>query len=512
MVEVEAGLLERKTEMKVEEILGTLSNIGVPSELKEGIIVAEVTPNRPDLFPVEGIVRALLLYKGGKAPTYKVKGGGYKMSVGKGVEKIRPFVRCGVVKGVDISDETIKDIMQMQEKLHDTVGRRRKKVAIGIHDLNGIRFPLEYVVGMDGDKFVPLDYQEEMGLDEILDRHPKGVAYSGLARNGKVLIKDAEGVISFPPIINSERTRVSESTKNILLDVTGTSKEAVEGVLNIISASFADGGGEVYSVGIEGKEYPNLAYSEMEYGGETAEKVLGIGLGKKGAKEALEKMGYTLKGGSVHIPPYRMDIISFVDVVEDMAIGYGYDKFMPELPPLPTIGATVGGEAGIHTAMCGMGFLEVKNYVLTNEKMMEGTSDAGRARISNSTSEEFTMVRTSLLPGLLQTCKVNKTKGLPQKFYELGRVWSGKGGRRLCFVIIGNRANFSMAQSVLQSVSGEMGIEIKMEATADARFINGRCYSIIAGGNSIGVIGEIAPQVLEKFELEYPIAACEFET
>lgn len=504
-------MLEKKTGMKPEEIVETLSGIGMPAELREGMAVIEVTPNRPDLFSVEGIVRALSLYKGGKAPAYKVRSGGYRMSAGKGVEKIRPFVRCGVVKGVEISDETIKDIMQMQEKLHDTVGRRRKKVAIGIHDLDGITFPLEYVVGTEGDRFVPLDCQEEMGLDEILDRHPKGVAYSGLARQGKVLIKDAEGVISFPPIINSERTRVNESTRNILLDVTGTSMEAVEGVLNIIAASFADGGGEVYSVEIGGKEYPDLGYSEMKYDGDAAEKVLGIGLGKKGAKEALGKMGYIVKGDSVLVPPYRMDIISFVDVIEDIAIGHGYDKFAPELPPLPTIGAAAGGEAGVHEIMCGMGFLEAKNYVLTNERMVEGTPDAGRAKISNSTSEEFTMVRTSLLPGLLQTCKVNKTKGLPQKFYELGGVWSGKEGRRLCFVITGNRANFSMAQSVLQSISKETGMEAKMEAAADARFIKGRCYSIILGGNNAGVIGEIAPQVLERFELEYPVAACEIE-
>lgn len=510
MVAVDPKVVERGSGLSKEKIIDTLTRMGAPTEEKEGRLIVEVTPNRPDLFSTEGILRALACYSGKRAPGYKVKKAEYKMAVGKGVEAIRPFVRCGVVKGVKIDNETIQNLMQMQEKLHDTAGRRRKKVAVGIHDLREIRFPLEYAVGGE-EAFVPLDCDEEMGLDDVLDEHPKGVAYAALSRHGKVVIKDRKGVISFPPIINSERTRVTEKTKDILLDVTGTSKEAVEGVLNIIAASFADAGGTLYSVEIGGKEYPDMSWKKMKYDEKEANRVLGLELSKKESKIALERMGYIVKDGHVLVPPYRMDIISFIDIIEDVAIGHGYEKFAPELPPLPSIGALADAGEGIHDAMCGMGFLEAKNYVLTNERMLEGTKDKGRAKISNSTSEEFGLVRTSLLPGLLSTCQMNKTRGLPQKFYELGGIWSGKEERRLGFVVIGNKINFSLAQSALQTLAKELGLKVELKAGADERFISGRCYSVIAGGKEIGIVGEIAPRVLEKYGLEYPVAACELE-
>ncbi|MCX6768373.1 MAG: phenylalanine--tRNA ligase subunit beta [Candidatus Micrarchaeota archaeon] len=510
VVAVDPGVMEKKSGLSKDKIIDTLTRMGAPTEEKEERLAVEVTPNRPDLFSTEGILRALACYNGKKAPEYKVKKADYRMTVGKGVESIRPFVRCGVVKGVKIDDETIQNLMQMQEKLHDTAGRRRKKVAIGIHDLNGIVFPLEYAVGED-ETFVPLDCDEEMSLDDVLDEHPKGVAYAALARHGKVLIKDKNGIVSFPPIINSERTRVTEKTKDVLLDVTGTSKEAVEGVLNIIAASFADAGGTLYSVDIDGKEYPDMEWKKIKYDEAETNRVLGLELGKKDVKIALEKMGYTFKDGYAFVPPYRMDIISFIDIIEDVAIGHGYEKFTPELPQLPTIGALADAGEGVHAAMCGMGFLEAKNYVLTNERMLEGTKDNGRARIVNSTSVEFGLVRTSLIPGLLFTCQTNKTKGLPQKFYELGGVWSGREVRRLGFVIIGNKVNFSVAQSVLQALAKELGMKTELKAIPDERFIPGRCYSVSAGGKELGLIGEIAPQVLEKHGLEYPLVACELE-
>lgn len=510
MVAVDPKVVERRSGLSKERIIDMLTRMGTPTEEKEGQLAVEVTPNRPDLFSTEGILRALACYSGKKAPGYTVKKAGYKMNVGEGVEGIRPFVRCGVVKGVKIDNEAIQNLMQMQEKLHDTVGRRRKKVAVGIHDLKGIEFPLEYVVGED-ETFVPLDCDEEMGLDDVLDEHPKGVAYAGLARHGKVVIKDQKGIISFPPIINSERTRVTEKTTDLLIDVTGSSKEAVEGVLNIIAASFADAGGTLYSVENGGKEYPNMEWKKMEYNEAEANRVLGLELGRKESKTALEKMGYVVKGGHVFVPPYRIDVISFIDIIEDLAIGHGYEKFGPELPPLPTIGRLAGAGEGIHASMCGMGFLEAKNYVLTNEKALVGTGDRGKARIANSTSEEFSLVRTSLLPGLLSTCQVNKTKGLPQKFYELGGVWSGKEGERLGFVIIGNDVNFSLAQSALQTLVKELGMKVEMKASSDERFVPGRCYAVFAGGKELGLLGEIAPQVLEKYGLEYPTAACELD-
>ena len=494
---VDPKLMEKKTGMKEAEIIRILTEIGMPTERKDGHLVVEITPNRPDLFPMEGMVRALLAYKGGKAPEYKVLDGGYKMRVGKGVESVRPFVRCAVVKGVRFDDESIKDAMQMQEKLHETVGRKRKKVAVGLHNLDAIKFPLEYVVGTN-ERFVPLEMDKEMGLGEILDKHPKGIAYAHLSRDAKVVIKDAEGVISYPPIINSERTKVDENTKNLLIDVTGTSEEAVEGVLNIIATAFADAGADIYSVEVGGEHYPKLEYRKIAYDEEEVRRVLGKSVGKKEAKAALQRMGYKVKGESVYAPPYRVDIISFIDIIEDIAIGHGYTNFAPELPQLPTIGSWIPGESDTHEIMCGMGFLEAKTYVLSNDRLLAGAPDKGRARIANSTSEEFGTVRTSLIPGLLGTCKTNKTRGLPQRFYELGGVWSGNEEKRLGFLMIGIDARFSGIQSALQTFAKEWGSEVSLKPIEDARFISGRCYSVHIGGKEAGVMGEISPKVLRN--------------
>ncbi|MDD5096185.1 MAG: phenylalanine--tRNA ligase subunit beta [Candidatus ainarchaeum sp.] len=505
---VDPKAMEKKTGMKEAEIIRILTEIGMPTERKDGNLVVEITPNRPDLFPMEGMVRTLLAYKGGKVPEYKVLDGGYRMKVGKGVESARPFVRCAVVKGVRFDDESVRDAMQMQEKLHETVGRKRKKVAVGLHNLDAIKFPLEYVVG-SGERFVPLETSEEMGLGEVLDKHPKGIAYAHLSRDAKVVIKDAEGVISYPPIINSERTKVNGDTKNLLIDVTGTSGEAVEGVLNIIATAFADAGAEIYSVEIGGERYPKLDYRKIGYDEDEVRRVLGNSVGKKEAKTALRRMGYKVKADAIYAPPYRVDIISFIDVIEDIAVGHGYTNFMPELPQLPTIGSWIPGESDIHEIMCGMGFLEAKTYVLSNDKLLADTPDRGRVRIANSTSEEFGTVRTSLIPGLLGTCKTNKTRGLPQRFYELGGVWNGGEEKRLAFVMIGQDAKFSRIQSALQTFAKEWGAELSLKPAEDGRFISGRCYSIHMDGKEAGVMGEVSPKVLGEFELEYPVAACE---
>jgi len=508
VVAVDTEIMKKRTGMDEGRVIQMLTDMGMPTEKKDGHLAVEITPNRPDLFPMEGIVRALLAYAGGKACEYKVLDCGYSLKVGKGVGAIRPFVRCAAIKGVTLGDDSIKDAMQMQEKLHETVGRKRKKVAVGLHNLDAVKFPLEYVVGTE-ERFVPLDCGEEMGLDEVLEKHQKGAAYAHLARGAKVLIKDSEGVISFPPIINSERTRVDENTSNLLVDVTGTSKEAVEGVLNIITTAFADAGAKVYSVETGGVRYPDLSYSKMAYKHKETEKVLGNAVSKKNAKAALERMGYRMKDDEVRVPPYRIDIISQIDVIEDIAIGHGYGNFAPELPHLNTIGGRAAGGRNLHAIMCGMGFLEVKNYVLTNEKSIEGTPDSGRALIANSTSEEFTLVRTSLLPGLLSTCRLNKTRGLPQKFYELGEVWDGGEEARLGIIMTGQKAGFSGMQSVLQALVKETGAGLELRIAEDPRFIPGRCCDVIVNGKRVGVAGEVSPHILERFGLEYPASACE---
>jgi len=511
VVAVDGSVIERLCGRKRAKIIEGLGEIGMPTEEEGNTLMMEVTPNRPDLFSAEGIARALKAYYGGEPRQYRAEQSDYVLRVGKGTEKVRPFVRCSVVRGVGMDDEFVADLMQMQEKLHDTVGRKRKKVAVGIHDLAKVKFPLEYVVASK-ERFVPLEFTEKMGVPEILEGHPKGRQYGHLAKPKAVVISDEKGVISFPPIINSERTRVTKKSRDLLVDVTGTHRETVEGVLNMVTIALADRGGKIFEVEIGGKRYPDLDGKAMPLDLEGANRVLGLSLSREDAAACLRRMGHACDGKTVRVPAYRVDIISFIDLVEDIAIGYGYGNFEPELPPLPGTGRISASRGLIDQAMCGMGFVEVKNYILADGKLMERLGKGkGIMKICNSRTVEFDVIRTCLAPGLLADFATNKTKGLPQKFYEVGVAYEGEERGKLCFAEAGVSAGLSTIQESLQALLKEMKVGYRLVEGKDEMFIEGRCFIVESEGKKIGVIGEIHPKTLEEFGLEYPAALCEIE-
>mgnify|MGYP002387894567 CR=1 FL=1 len=214
----------------------------------------EIFPNRPDMLSVEGFARALGNFLGinKSVKQYTVNETKGEIFVDASVRKSRPFISSAIVKNLNITDARLKSLMNIQEKLHITHGRNRKKVAIGIHNLDVIKFPVIYKGVRPKDyKFIPLNFEISMDLDEILRKHPKGIDYGKIMNNFDrlPLIVDADNdVISMPPIINADRTSVTEATKNLFVEVTGTNEYAVEKALAIIVCSLADMGGEIYNV------------------------------------------------------------------------------------------------------------------------------------------------------------------------------------------------------------------------------------------------------------------------
>lgn len=513
VINVDFKKLEEMSGHSEKEIIACLTNIGMPVEPGEdGGLVVEVTPNRPDLFCVEGITRAVRAYYDKEIKEYHAEPSGYVVGISKKTEKVRPAICAVVVKGLEFDDEFLADLMQMQEKLHDTIGRRRKKVAIGVHDLDKIKGKMEYLVATK-EKFVPLELEEELDVIGVLKTHPKGVAFSHLVEGDAVIITDEAGVISFPPIINSERTKVTKDTKNILIESTGTSTQTVEKVVNIVACALADRGGKIFQVTVGDKSYPDFKYEKVPIELDEANRVLGLSLSKKEADEALLKMGITSEKDFALIPPYRADIISPTDVLEDIAIGYGYDKMVPTLPKISTVGAGFEKDEAILDIFSGMGFIETKNYVLTNmDKLKASYREEGALRILNSASEEFTYLRTSLIPGLLGCFAINKMKGLPQHIYELGRIYKGGEKEFLCFGLMQEGASITSLQPYLQTLSAHLGKKLTLEAfDDDACFIEGRNAKIYMDGKECGIIGSVHPQVLEKFGLEHAVALCEID-
>lgn len=513
VVDVDLKQLEAFCAHGADEITEALTNIGMPVEGGEpGSIIVEVTPNRPDLFSIEGLSRAIRAYCDKEVREYTAEKSDFVMGVSKKTADARPAVAAAVVKGAKIDEAALLNFMQLQEKLHDTIGRKRKKVAIGLHDLAKVEWPLEYTVAM-GDRFVPLESTQEMDAWEVLKKHPKGIAYAHLVDRKAVVIKDKRGVISFPPVINSERTRVTTKTKDILVDVTGTSQETVDSVLNIVATALADRGGSVYEVVVGGRVCPDFGGKKVKIRYREANSVLGVELGNKEIEGALLKMGVRCSGGEALIPPYRVDVISFTDVLEDIAIGYGYGKFKPTLPSLSGIGKGNEFEGEIQGIMCGMGFMEIKTHILTNkEKLSRVGRESGALGIKNSASEEFTCIRTSLLPGLLGCFSNNKMKGLPQLFYEMGVVYGEKEEKRICFGVVGEGASLNTIQPYLQTLLKERGKALILKEAGDACFVGGRCAKVFVGGKEVGVVGSVHPKVLSLFGLEHPAAACEIST
>jgi phenylalanyl-tRNA synthetase beta chain len=509
--EIEDGLFMLKTEAKFDG----------------DKISCELNPDRPDMFSVEGIARALKGMLGVETGIKKYVVGESGLTLRKDGANIRPFIACAIVKDVVLSDYLVKSLMQVQEKLHMTIGRGRKKVAIGVHDFDKVVSPLIYRDVTD-EKFVPLNMTEEMTIKEILEKHPKGIDYAHLVKDVYPMLYDKEGVLSFPPIINSERTKVTENTTSLFIDVTGTDEKAVNQALNILVCNIAERCGKIFNVKVVGKLTPELEPKELIVDLETLNKTLGLELTDDQAIEALEKMRYSAKKKSgkltVGIPPYRADILHVVDIIEDAAMGYGYNNIEPVLPKL----ATIGNESQLEKdsrktreLMVGLEFQEILTFVLTSrENNFAKMNYRGEcAELLNPMSSEYGICRTWLLPSMMKTFFPNKNKEYPQKIFEIGDCMlldetqenKVRQVRKLCGAISYDNANLTEIKSVVESVLKSLGREYEIQDNDHPSFIQTRCGKIVSDGREIGFFGEIHPKVLENWKIEKPVIAFEIE-
>ena len=370
--------------VEISELAERMPLMGVSweGELEEGFHI-EVFPNRPDLLSIEGLARAYSAWTGEKPGLrdYPVKKSDYEVHVDEKVVSKRPWFVTAVVKNVDFDDPLIRSIIQMQEKLHVTHGRKRRKVAIGLHNLKPIEWPVVYTTKPPEFKFRPLGERFEKDLNWILGEMPKGKEYAWTVEgfDEYPMILDSKGMVcSMPPIINGEYTRIDEVTNEIFVDVTGTSLKAIQEVLNVICTTFADRGAEIYEVVNHYPDgsvlvTPNLEPWVMELDNEYVVKTLGLELTPEETAKELSNMGYDAEIGSilkVKVPSYRADIMHPIDLVEDVAIAYGYDKIEPEIPDLFSEAGEDQLEVfsrGLRNFLVGFGLIEVVTFMMSNE-------------------------------------------------------------------------------------------------------------------------------------------------
>ena len=482
-------------------------------------ITVEVFPNRPDMLSSEGFARALASFIGSKKGlrNYKVNKANYKAKVDKKTSKVRPFAIAAIVKGIKFDNASIESLMQLQEKLHATHGRNRKKVSIGVYDLDTIKFPLTYTTKESSFRFTPLETNRELTLNQILNTHPKGRDYKHLLEEFKEypIWIDAKGqVLSMPPIVNSEETKVNKKTKNVFIDVTGLDKRTVEQALNIVVTSLSDRGGKIYSIKVGNETYPNLKPSKIKLNLGYLNKVLGLNLKDKDVKSLLSRMGLEYKKPFVFVPAYRVDIISEIDLVEDIAIAYGYENFNPEIPNVATVGEEDSFEKfkdKMADILVGFGLLEANSYNLSSKKIQNKimNTNVSLVELENALSSEYNVLRAWMIPSLLEVLSKNKHYELPQKIFEVGTVFTPKEVSRLGVVLSDSKVDYTVIRQLLDALLSSLGLSYKVDEVKHDSFIAGRVARISVKGKKVAYLGEIHPSVLSNFGLENPVVAFE---
>ncbi|MCD6229470.1 MAG: phenylalanine--tRNA ligase subunit beta [Candidatus Diapherotrites archaeon] len=519
--------------VSIKELEDRVPMLGTEWEENQGDdFTVEVFPNRPDLLSLEGFSRALAGFIGEKTGPvkYKVEKSNMKVSVDANTKDVREFIACAAVKNIEMSDEFIKSIMQIQEKLHITHGRNRSKVAIGIHNLDTISFPLTYKAVKRDFSFVPLETAKKMTADEILTKTPKGTEYAHILESGKLvpMIIDSTGqVLSFPPIINSEHTKITPDTKNLFVEITGTNKTAVDQALNMVVTAFFERNATLVETTVGKETFPNLKYRKMNLSLKYINKMLGTTLDIKESARLLEKMRFeaTVENPqtlSVGVPPYRTDVMHAIDLVEDIAIAFGIENFDPEIPNVQGIGQEKELEIfsrKLRQAIIGFGCQETITFILSNKELLFEKMNSPESKvveIENPLTVDYCVCRNTLAPSLMDVLSRNKHNKYPQKIFEVAdcMVPEQNGGRttRKCTVLIAeSKADFSCIKSVAESIFHLFRLEAKLEKTSNPTFINGRAVNILLNGKTIGVMGEVHPEVLENFEIEMPVALIEFD-
>jgi len=508
------------------------------AQSEDNLIVEVKDSNRPDLLSVEGIARELKgsLGKEKGLAKYTLNRSDFVLNAGN--VGARSEIVCAVIKNIKLDDFAIKQIIQLQEKLCEGYGRKRKEAAVGIYDFDKIKWPILYKqANPDSVKFIPLEMNEELTLRQILARHPTGRDYAKLLENESeypLIIDSADEVLSMPPIINSNYSgKVTESTKNLFVEVTGFDREKIMLALNIVIAALADRNGEIYSVTINksGKKFasPEFKTKKKTLSVEDVNERLGLNLSAAQIVSLLEKARYSAKANKnkieVETPFYRADIIHTVDIIEDIAIAYGYHNFSVEEPKIFTVGSTLEDTKlsnKVANLMAGLEFQEIMSFVMSNKEDLFKKMDLKEEsiiEIENPASQTYSGLRNWLLPSLMNMLSQNTTKNYPQKIFEIGNaVMLNEKSEvksdtvpKFSAAIASNSANFTDIKQVLDYIMKNLGLEYEFVKSKHSSLIEGRCGEIIINKKKIGILGEVSPKVLSNWNIDVPVAVFEID-
>ncbi len=517
--------------LELEQLKDRISLLGTDLEGIEGNeITVEVFPDRPDMLSEQGFARAFSSFIGVKTGLrdYKVKSSNYEVTIDKSVEKVRPFTACAVVKNLNFDNEKIKSIIQLQEKLHTSYGRNRKKVAIGIYPMEKIKFPITYkALPPEKIKFIPLEYSTVLTGKQILTETSTGRDFKHLLENEKlypIFIDSNNEILSMPPIINSHTTgKVAETTKDVFVECSGFDLEVLKKCLNIVVTSLADMNGEIYEVVLKYKtkiKTPDLSSEKLKLSLENTNKLLGLNLKDSEIKTLLEKMGYNYNKGLVEIPSYRADILHEVDLIEDVAIAYGYENFKEEIPNVSTVASELKInklKRKISEILIGLKLLECCTYSLSNKLNLNQkmNSKTELIEVESPVNSDYDTLRSWLIPSLLQILKENKRYEYPQDLFEISTIFKSSNKTETgieeiqSLAIVKCEGNFTHIKQILDVLLSSLNLEYEIEESSHPSFIEGRVGNIMINKENVGLLGELSPLVIKNWDLEMPVSALE---
>ena len=515
---------------------------------EEVIYQIEVPANRYDLLCIEGLVRGLLIFlQKIPTPVYSIKSGPHKVLVKKSTQLVRPFAVAAVLRDITFTPEVYRSFIDLQDKIHQNVGRKRTIVSIGTHDLDTIKGPITYDGLVPKDiSFIPLNQTKKYSAPELMELYSKDShlkPYLGIIKDKPVypIIHDSDKtILSFPPIINSEHSKISLQTKSVFIEITATDKYKASLALDTLVTMFSEYCKDKFvteSVEVEyeaegTKEvYPKLQTFNQSVDPKSVNRSLGTNLKDQEMVQLLGKMGLTAKmtGGQIEacIPPTRQDILHACDIVEDIGIAFGFNNIEIKVPEVATIGSQltinkVCDSLRFEVARCG--FTEALTFALCSHEDMQHLHQPKESlvTIANPKTSDFQVGRTTLLAGLLKTISSNKKMPLPLKIFEVADVIlkdsktevGARNERRFAAVYLAKTPGFEHIHGLLDRVmhilnipSGPSGYEI--EAGSDAAFFEGRCANIKVEGKKVGVLGVLHPTVVSNFDLNLPASAFE---
>eukprot|EP01083_Nonionella_stella_P075492 205264_1 len=526
----------------------------------------DVPANRYDLLCLEGLVRALRIFLGlEEVPNYRVvspkKGKLHRMIIKPAVKQVRPFCVAAILRGIKFDTTSYNSFMDLQDKLHFNIGRRRALVSMGTHDLDTIQTPFTYDARPAEDiSFVALNEDKEMTVRELFDEYKSRPVCSlkpfvPLVDESPVIpvICDRDGTVcSLPPIINSEHSKMSLNTRNVLIDVTGTDMTKVKIVLNTLCAMFSQYCSDPFTIEPVEMVYedhtelmPNMEPTTFTADVEYINKGAGINLEPEVMAKLLYKMQLPAKYDpktasiSVEAPVSRSDILHSCDIQEDVAIAFGYNNIRKTLPRCYTIARQLPINKLsdlIRDNIAQAGFTEVLTWVLIsraeNFSKLHRVDDNSAVSIGNPKTKEFEVCRTSLLPGILKTTTHNLGRvSLPLCLFEVGDVVllddsvevGARNERRLSALYCGQETEcFETIHGLLDRVMTLNGVkfvtqlELKdgctesgnlysIRESSSKTFFSGRQAEILFKSKSdaqfqvIGEFGILHPDVLSEF-------------